>query len=381
MNIGTKGRLPAVRQEKFVNFSGKLSDLTLNTMNKFLEEIFEQPGSIEKVLAHYTGSGGKPLLERIKSAISERAIEKIIFTGMGSSYFISHAASTLFNESKIYSYVLNASELLHYNLSLLGRKTMLICISQSGESFEILEILEKLPSTVYCVGITNEEDSTLSRKADAALLCKCGKEEMTSTKTYVTSSLVSFILGWYLAGSWNESKIHRIERLILNFRTTLTGFDQWLSAFLDFFGDVQTIQIIARGPVFSTASQSALMFKEALRIPAAGYLGGEFRHGPMEMVSEGFKAILFAGKGKTWGQSIKMAEDISRFGGKVWLITNKQPELSDKNIVTFYVNEPDEYLFSVQSIIPVQLFIDSYAKSKGFQAGSFSRGAKVTMTE
>jgi glucosamine--fructose-6-phosphate aminotransferase (isomerizing) len=350
-------------------------------MNKFLEEIFEQPGSIEKVLAYYTGSGGKPSLERIKSAISERAIEKIIFTGMGSSYFISHAASTLFNELKIYAYVLNASELLHYNLSLLEHKTMLICISQSGESFEILEILNKLPSTVYCVGITNEEDSTLSRKADAVLFCKCGKEEMTSTKTYVASSLVSFILGWYLAGSWNESKIHRIERLITNFRTTLTGYNQWLSTVLDFLGDIQTIQIIARGPAFSTASQAALMFKEAVRIPAAGYLGGEFRHGPMEMVSEGFKAILFAGIGKTWGQSIKMAEDISGFGGKVWLITNKHPELSHKNIVTFYVNESDEYLFSIQSIIPVQLFIDSYAKAKGFEAGSFSRGAKVTMIE
>ena len=350
-------------------------------MNKFLEEILEQPGSIEKVLAYYTGSGGKSSLVKVKSAISERAIEQIIFTGMGSSYFISHAASTLFNELKIYAYVLNASELLHYNLTLLGRKTMLICISQSGESFEILEILNKLPSTVFCVGITNEEDSTLARKADVALFCKSGREEMTSTKTYVASSLVSFILGWYLAGSWTESKIQMIERHSMNVRTTLTGYDQWVSTFLDFFGNVLTMQIIARGPAFSTANQTALMFKEALRIPAAGYLGGEFRHGPMEMVSEGFKAILFAGTGNTWVQSVKMAEDISGFGGKVWLITNKHPELSGKNIVTSYVDEPDEYLFSVQSIIPVQLFIDSYAKSKGFEAGSFSRGAKVTMIE
>ena len=350
-------------------------------MNKFLGEIFEQPDSIEKVLDFYTGSEGKHSLEKVKSAISEKDFEQIIFTGMGSSYFISHAASTLFNELKIYSYVLNASELLHYNSSLLERKTMLICLSQSGESFEIIEILNKLPSTVYCVGITNEEDSTLARKADAVLFCKCGKEEMTSTKTYVSSSLVSFILGWHLAGIWNDSKIQMIEQLITNFRATLTDYNQWLSPILDFLGDVQTIQIIARGPAYSTASQAALMFKEAVRIPATGNLGGEFRHGPMEMVSEGIKTILFAGIGKTLVQSIKMAEDITRFGGKVLLITNEQPELSNSNIVTFHVNEPDEYLFSIQSIIPVQLFIDSYAKSKEFEAGSFSRGAKVTRIE
>ena len=350
-------------------------------MNKFLEEIFEQPGSIEKMLAYYSGPEGINSLEKVKSTINERTIEQIIFTGMGSSYFISHAASTLFNELKIYSYALNASELLHYNLSLLDRKTMLVCVSQSGESFEILEILNKLPSNVYCIGITNEEDSTLARKADTALFCKCGKEEMTSTKTYVSSSLVSIIVGWYLAGIWNDSKIQLVEQLIIKFRTTLTDYNQWLNAVLDFFREVQTIQIIARGPAYSTASQAALMFKEALKIPATGNLGGEFRHGPMEMVSKGFKAILFASEGKTWVQSIKMAEDITKYGGKIWLITNKQLKLSNRNIITFNVDEPDEYLFSIQSIIPVQLFIDAYAKAKGFEAGSFSRGAKVTMIE
>jgi len=350
-------------------------------MNKFLEEILEQPESIERMLAHYTGPEGKKSLEKVKNAVRENAFEQIIFTGMGSSYFIPHAASTLFNELKIYSYALNASELLHYNFSLLARKTLLICISQSGESFEILELLNKLPSFVFCAGITNEEESTLARKADAALFCKSGKEEMTSTKTYVASSLVAFMLGWYLAGTWNEGKMHRIERLTGNIRNILAVYESWLNPILEFMGDIHTIQIIARGPAFSTASQAALMFKEAVRIPATGILGGEFRHGPMEMVSEGFKVILFAGMGNTWIQSIKMAEDIARFGGKVLLITNQDPELTHGNIFTQIVDEPDEYLFSVQSIVPVQLLIDAYTKSKGFEAGSFSRGAKVTRIE
>jgi glucosamine--fructose-6-phosphate aminotransferase (isomerizing) len=101
----------------------------------------------------------------------------------------------------------------------------------------------------------------------------------------------------------------------------------------------------------------------------------------MEMVSEGFKAILFAADGKTYSQSIKMAEDINEFGGKVLIITNKKLPISNKNIMQIFINEPDEFLFSIQSIIPVQLFIDSYAKSKGAEAGNFYRGAKVTTTE
>ncbi len=234
---------------------------------------------------------------------------------------------------------------------------------------------------MHCIGIVNEEQSVLALKAEVALLCKAGREEKTSTKTYTTTSLVSFILGWYLSGKWNDEKRKMIRNLAFNFRATLSDYQSWVGNMLAFLGDMQSLQIIARGPAFSTACQSALMFREALHIPATGMLGGEFRHGPMEMVSEGFKAILFAAFGKTYVQSIKMAEDIARFGGKVLLITNARPDLNGDNILQIYINEPDEYLFSVQAIVPVQLFIDQYAKSKGYETGSFSRGAKVTETE
>ena len=349
-------------------------------MNQFLKEILEQPKAIENVINFYTKVEGLELLKKIKTTISERHIEQIIFTGMGSSYFISHAASGLFNNLKIDSIYINTSELLHYNYSLLNKPTMLVCLSQSGESFEIKEILKRLPSTVFSVGIVNDEKSVLAKKADVALLCKGGKEEMTSTKTYVVTSLVAFILGWYLSGDWNTAKIKMLNRLQTNFELFFHS-DNWLKDILEFFGEVGAIQIIARGPAFSTASQSALMFKEATHIAATGILGGEFRHGPMEMVTKGFQSILFAAKGKTLKQSLRMAEDIAKFGGNVWLITNVQMDWNNKNILPFFIDESNEFLFSIQSITPVQIFIDAYAKAKNFEAGSFSRGAKVTAIE
>jgi glucosamine--fructose-6-phosphate aminotransferase (isomerizing) len=350
-------------------------------MNKFLAEILEQPDAMEKALRHYLSSEGQKSLNRIRQTIDKYKIGQIIFTGMGSSYFASHAASCLFNELKMHSFAMNASELLHYNFSLFERETLLVCISQSGESYEVQEMIKKLPSSVHCVGIVNEENSTLAHHADVALFCKAGREEMTSTKTYVSTSLVSFISGWSLSGNWKDEASNRINRLISSSKLLLTNYDPWVNDMLTFLGDIQTIQIIARGPSFSTACQSALMFKEATRIPATGILGGEFRHGPMEMVAEGFKAILFAAKGNTLMQSMKMAEDICKYGGRVLLITNEKLQFQTEKLMQIHIDEPDEYLFSIQSIIPVQLFIDSYAKSKGFEAGSFSRGAKVTVVE
>ncbi len=114
-------------------------------MNKFLAEILEQPGALEKTLNHYT--------------------------------------------------------------------------SFEGESFEIVELLKTIPESAFCIGITNEEQSTLARTANIVLLSKAGKEEMTSTKTYVSTTLVSFILGWSMAGKWND-----------NFFTLLPGEERVLTA-------------------------------------------------------------------------------------------------------------------------------------------------------
>lgn len=350
-------------------------------MNKFLEEIFEQPDVVNRIADFYFSRAGENLLKKAKKIISDNRIEQIVCTGMGSSWFVSQAASCLLNEIKTLSFPINASELLHYNLSLFDRETLLICSSQSGESFEIKEILKKIPAKVHCIGIVNEERSALALQADVALLCQAGMEEKTSTKTYTATSLVSFILGWYLTGTWNVEKVKMIKNLSDKIRTTLRNYHPRTGNMISFLGDLLTLKIIARGPAFSTACQSALMFMEALHIPATAILGGEFRHGPMEIVSEQFKAILFAADGETYSQSIKMADDIAGFGGKVLLITNKKPDLHNDKIMQIFIDEPDEYLFSVQSVVPVQLFIDQYAKSKGYEAGSFSRGSKVTLTE
>jgi glucosamine--fructose-6-phosphate aminotransferase (isomerizing) len=263
----------------------------------------------------------------------------------------------------------------------LNRPVMLVSISQSGESFEIKEIFTRLTSKVFCIGIVNEEKSTLGLKSDIFLPARAGEEEMTSTKTYVATTLVSYILGWFLSGKWDEDKKLHVKHLSMSFQTYLEDYKTETERMLAFLGDIDTLQIIARGPSFSTACQSALMFKEALHIPATGILGGEFRHGPMEMVSGGFKAIVFSARGETYIQSNRMAADIARYGGRVLLITNEKPYEQEENIMKIFIDEPDEYLFSVGSILPVQLLVDLYAKTKGFEAGSFNRGSKVTRFE
>jgi glucosamine--fructose-6-phosphate aminotransferase (isomerizing) len=351
-------------------------------VNKFLNEIIGQPEAVDATLSYYLTNDGVEKLKNLRQLVCNEQIDHIIFTGMGSSYFVSYAASCLFNSLGLRSCAINTSELLYYHYPMIDKETVVVPVSQSGESVEVVRLLEKLPKDVLCIGVSNEEHSSLTKKAKEVLLSQAGKEEMTSTKTYTSLTLVMFILGWFLANLWGEEKIRQIRKLRSGMEKLLATPSDLVTDALEFLGDIEFMQFIGRGPSFSTALQCELMFKEAARKPAAGTLGGEFRHGPMEMVGPGFTSLLFAAEGPTYSQSIMMATDTAKYEGKVVLITNKNPHgASDRNIKVITIDQPDEYLFSIQSIIPVQLIVNHLASMDGKLPGTFVHGSKVTLKE
>lgn len=350
-------------------------------MNKFLDEILEQPVALSDTLAFYESEEGKDLLQRAINLCQGVEIAGILLTGMGSSFFTSYLASCLLSANGITAFAINASELLHYHFSLLRKDTVLVGVSQSGESFEVVEILKRLPQGVPCLSVTNDASSRLAKMGSEVLLSKAGLEEMTSTKSYVSIALVKLIFSWALAGKWTQRKKDEIRQLITTIEELLKSHQVWMPKISRFLGEYDYIEMIGRGPAWSSVNQGALMFKEAVRNPSGGSFGGEFRHGPMEMVREGFRAVVFAPEGKTFDQSLKMARDIARFKGKVVIISNVELDQSDPNIHVFRLEVIDEYLFAIGSIIPIQFMVNSRAIELGREPGYFTRGAKITKSE
>ena len=350
-------------------------------MNKFLKEIEEQPYALKETLRFFTDGEGREDLNQVVTLWKSGQHDKIIFTGMGSSYFISHAVTCLLNPLKINYYAINAGELLHYQFSLLDKTTLLVCISQSGESYEIVKILERLPAEVTVIAISNEAKSTLAKKAQISLLSQAGKEEMTSTKTFISAYLVAYLLSLRFRGEIDQTSISEIEAIIQSVSDLLKNRDQWLPEAVKTIAHKPFVQLVARGPVFAAAQQSALMLMEATRNPASALLGGEFRHGPMEMVKEGFRAVVFAPSGTTYLQSISVATDILKFGGKVLLITDQNPSVSHDNLYSIVIHCPNEPLFAILSLIPMQLIVNQWSIEEENEPGNFTRGAKVTSAE
>ncbi len=350
-------------------------------MNKFLKEIEEQPLALKDTLAWFNQGKGKESLKQVVALWQSGRFDKIIFTGMGSSYFISCAATSLLNPQNITSFAINAGELLHYQFSLITKTTLLVCISQSGESYEVVKILEQVSSDITMVAITNEAESTLAKKADISLVSKAGKEDMTSTKTFISTYLVVYLLSLTFGAKFNQTSVSEIESTIQTVSNLLKNRDQWLSEAVKTIAHTPFVQLVARGPVFAAAQQSALMLMEATRNPASALLGGEFRHGPMEMVKEGFRAVVFAPSGITYHQSITVAADILKFGGKVLLITDQNPPLTDEKLFSIVIPCPNEPLFAILCLIPMQLIVNQWSIEEENVPGNFTMGAKVTAVE
>jgi glucosamine--fructose-6-phosphate aminotransferase (isomerizing) len=350
-------------------------------MNKFIEEILEQPKALQNTLDYYTQGNGRNSLERIVKLWKEQKFDQIVFTGMGSSFFASNAASCLLSKYGISSFVINAGELLHYHWSIIKSNTLLVCVSQSGESYEIVRIMEKIPENVICIGISNEENSTLVKKSKESLLTRAGREDMTSTKTYISTAMVMIIFSLALAGQWKEEKLPALQALVGDVKKIISEKDQWLADALKILDFNPFIQIIGRGPVYPSVLQGALMFMEGARNPSAGIYGGEFRHGPLEMVRKGFKAIVIAPLGNTYQQSLKLIDDIIKFQGQVVMITNNSENHPDPDVYTIRVPYSDEYYSSIAAIIPLQFIVNQWAVDNGNEPGNFTRGAKVTVVE
>lgn len=338
-------------------------------MIKFLEEILQQPSAVldtaECLRSQTIRVGGQG---------------RIVATGMGSSYFIADAFSLFLEGQGVPAFCVNAGELLHYGQKVLKEDTLLVAFSQSGESYETVRLLKelRLPKE-RVIAVTNEPESSLAKLAGSAVLTRAGKEEMTSTKTFITAWLAALRLSEAISG---EKTVYDPEELSKAVSETLSREDQVRRA-ADLIGETEFLQFTARGIDFAVARQAALMCNEALHLSSSALTGGDFRHGPLEMAGPGKNIVIIShSQSPTRAQSLRLVDDVLRFGGNVLLVTDRHPHPGTYESVEVLETAPCRpELFPVLAVLPLQLLIVEIAKRQGIVPGGFSHGGKVTLSE
>lgn len=349
--------------------------------NFYMKDILSQDTELSKALAYYNSS---EVMESLK-LLSEMDVMKVIFSGMGSSHYCSYGASILLKQHGINSQIISTGELIYYETECIDKNTILVLISQSGESAETRHLIEMLPENIFVIAVTNQAESTLAKRGNLSYILNVSDEISVTTRTYVSSLiLVQLIAAAICKEDLTEiSKVY--EKTILSISTYLKNYEAESKRLLDFCENIHEISLVGRGNALSTVCAGALFFREVSKFPALDFDSAEFRHGPMEMVQDGFYAMVFAQSGRTRDLEIKMAEDISVKGGKVILVTDtagldaKVEE--NKNILVVELAEVEEYASQILQILPVQLLANAIAEVKGIEPGVFRWGSKIMNIE
>lgn len=345
-------------------------------MNLFLQDVVNQGQHIKRALDFYSSFDFLNTLDEI----SKLDYSKFVFIGMGSSNYASIGASMFLNENKVNSTVISAGQFLYYGLNMLDDKTLIIIVSQSGESAEIINILNRLENKYDIVCITNNAQSTLAKKSKFCLYLNVENEVTVSSRTYTATFIVTNLLARYIAGCKNNC-MEDLRDASESLSCFIEEYKDRCKDISEFIKDVKFISAMGRGASYGSALAGGLFLKEASKFPSEGTDSAEFRHGPIEVVDDKFGAIVFAPEGRTVDLSIKIARDIAVKGGKVLLVTDKNGIAEDKNIFVLKYEKVKEYLAPIIEIAGIQLLCVAVAEVSGITPGEFRWASKVTVEE
>jgi glucosamine--fructose-6-phosphate aminotransferase (isomerizing) len=320
-----------------------------------MKEITEQVDTVKAAINQERETLYK-VVEHVKNA------KGVFLVACGSSYHACLTASYLFSKvAKMHVNVVLGSEFSNYE-HFLTEETLVIFVSQSGETIDVLDALRTARRKNTCViSIVNVVGSSLYRDSDHNLLINAGPEiSVLSTKTYTAQLTVLSLLVYTVADRFEEGKrkLESLWNMIYNLTSANTrDYIKQLSEILQY---KEHLFLIGRGLQYPTALESALKIKEVSYIHAEGFSGGELKHGTIALIEKGTPCIVFSSS-KTEQEIISNAMEIKARGGIIIGVNHKNNEVFD-----YFIKVPDVGdLNPVIQIIPMQILSYQLAVLRG----------------
>ncbi len=338
------------------------------------KEMMEQPDVITKTIVPYI-IDGRVDLSSVLDAEYIRKIDKIFIVACGSSYHVGVVAK--YNIEKLARKpveVVLASE-FRYCDPIVGENTLVVFISQSGETADTLEALHEAKRLgARTLSIVNVEGSSIAKDSDCVIYTKAGPEiAVATTKAYSTQLAVTVLLALYIAdvcGTLCESEYETILAELLavpdKLRRILDNKDEIQYLAYQHFSN-EDMFFIGRNIDYALSLEGSLKLKEISYIHSEAYPAGELKHGTISLVVDETLVIAIATYSKLVEKTISNAKEVQARGAHVLAITTE----SMKKLVEVAANEvftiPDthEALLPSVAVLPLQLFAYYMALYRG----------------
>ena len=339
----------------------------------YLRDILDQPRTLRETHRRLTAS---PALEGLAERLGGGGFRRVVLTGMGSSLHGLVPLRLRLVEAGHTALAVECSELLHYERRLLDADTLLLLVSQSGRSAEIVRLLEAVrASGVATLGVTNTPDSPLAREATAALLTHAGEEATVACKTYLCTELALAFLGCVLAGGDRAACLAALATASEAAAGYLAGWPAHVRELAGLLAGVRAVFYAGRGPSLAAALSAGLITKESTHRPAEGMSSAAFRHGPMELLDAAVFLLVFAGDARARPLNEALVRDARAASARAHLVAEDAP------LAALRLPGVPDLARPVVELLPVEMATLALAALDEREAGRFERATKVTATE
>ena len=341
-----------------------------------LKEIMEQPQAVAGALRGRVNFDASRV-ELPDFPYSDEEIQefrRVVVTGCGTSLNAALAGRYLIERfSGLPAEVESASE-YRYREPYLDRQTLVVAISQSGETADTIAAMEDaLERGARVLAICNVEESVAARLADGALLMGSGMEiGVASTKTFIASITILFLLAVYLgqargrlsAGERSTliGDLARCPRLIGEMLADVSHYRTLAQKFSGY----NSFLYLGRGINSAIAQEGALKLKEISYIHAEGYPAGEMKHGPIALIDRNMATLALAPRDALYDKmSGNIREIRARRGVVLGVLTEGDTELNGEIDEALYLPEAPDYIYPLLATIPLQLLAYYIALDRG----------------
>ena len=339
------------------------------------KEIYEQPKGVEDTLMRRLDENGRIKLDDIKITKEDLdRINKVYIVACGTAYHAGLVGKYAIEKFAKIPVIADIASEFRYSDPFVDENTLIIIVSQSGETADTLAALRDAKAKgARVLSITNVVGSSIARESDDIFYTWAGPEiAVASTKAYTTQLTAFYMIALNLAmtkGSITEEEYFKMIDILKGMPSKVEKVlecDKFVEEIAAEIKDKNDIFYLGRGLDYALAMEGSLKIKEISYMHAEAFAAGELKHGTIALIEEGTPVIAIATQEQLFEKMVSNMQEVKARGAKVIAIVeeyNKEVEKSADRVI--YIPEVEDMFASITSVVPMQLLSYHVAKMRG----------------
>ena len=293
------------------------------------KEMAEQPSILQAALGFYLSADFKKI--ELPEAVDFKDADRVIMVACGTAHYACHVAKYWFEEIAGVPVEIDLASEFRYRTPVLTKKTMVVFVSQSGETADTLAALRYVKDRVAkTIAVVNVSTSSIAREVDAPLPLHAGPEiGVASTKAFTAQLLVLALLA--LKAGMDREQLDAVTcsqhistlQSVPEYMTQALNHDEDYRRIAETLASHDDVLFLGRGLMYPLALEAALKLKEISYIHAEAYAAGELKHGPIALIDKDMPVVVFAPRDSLFDKTVSNMQEVMARGAQIIFLSDK----------------------------------------------------------